>query len=75
LRRHFRLAFAVDIGSVLLFSSGRFMRVLAAKWLGLDASFGRLFLLGTTTLSILGYEHNRDEPVLRLWNDARPGLD
>jgi probable phosphoglycerate mutase len=62
-------------GNVLLFSSGHFMRGLAAKWLGLDVSFGRLFLLGTTTLSILGYEHDRDEPVLRLWNDARPGLD
>jgi broad specificity phosphatase PhoE len=61
--------------NVGLFSSGHIMRVLGARWLGLDVSCGRLLLLGTATLSILGYEHGLNEPVIRLWNDARPGGD
>jgi probable phosphoglycerate mutase len=56
---------------VLLFSSGHFSRVLAARWLGVPPAGGRYFYLGTATLSTLGYEHNKAEPVVRLWNDSR----
>ena len=57
-------------GKVLLFGHGHFFRVLASRWLDLPASGGRLLLLGTATLSILGYDHNLQEPALRLWNDS-----
>jgi broad specificity phosphatase PhoE len=59
-------------GEVLLFSSGHILRMLAARWLGLDPRAGACFLLGTATLSMLGYEHNRSQPVIRLWNEAIP---
>jgi broad specificity phosphatase PhoE len=56
-------------GDVLLFSHAHLLRVLAGRWLGLEPGAGRYFLLGTASLSTLGYEHRRARPVIRLWND------
>jgi protease I len=43
---------------------------LPAFWLNLDPEAGRLFFLSPASLSALGYEDNRSQPVMRLWNDT-----
>ena len=59
-------------GNVLLFSSGHFVRVLAARWIDLAVTANaRRFMLSTASLSALGYENSLSQPVIRLWNETR----
>jgi len=61
-------------GNVLVFSSEHFLRVLIARWLGLQPFGGCYFELGTAALSVLGYDHNNQtEPVIRLLNESVKG--
>jgi len=59
-------------GNALVFSSGHFIRVLASRWLGIAPTVNsRYFLLGTASLSALGYDQGVSRPVIQLWNETR----
>ncbi len=62
-------------GNVLIFSSGHFLRVFAARWLGLEPFAGRYLMLGVASLSALSYEHDLSDPAIRFWNDTRHAGD
>jgi broad specificity phosphatase PhoE len=53
-------------GDVALFGHGHMLRVLAARWLGLDARGGRFFALATGSVSVLS--HERETRVIGEWN-------
>jgi probable phosphoglycerate mutase len=56
---------AVD-GDVACVAHAHVLRVLAARWIGLDPCGGRSFVLGPASFSELGWE--REQPVIISWN-------
>ncbi|GAA3052683.1 histidine phosphatase family protein [Streptomyces glomeratus] len=61
-----RIAPGLAEGDVILVAHGHFLRVLAARHLGLSAAEGRVLRLDTATVSRLSTEHGR--PVIAEWN-------
>ena len=59
-------------GNVLAFGHRDLIRVLAARWIGLPVIDGRRFWLATASVSVLGYDHGLDEPVILRWNETAP---
>jgi len=57
-------------GNVLLFSSGHFLRMLAARWIGVAPINGQALMLSTASLSALSHENSVSQPAISLWNDA-----
>lgn len=57
-------------GDVLVFAHRDILRILAARWVALPVLEARRLYLETASLSVLGYDHDLDEPVIRLLNDA-----
>ncbi len=53
-------------GKVALFAHAHILRILAARWIGLEARGGSLFALGTGSVSVLGWE--RETRVIEAWN-------
>ena len=61
-----RVLTLADGARALVFAHGHILRVLAARWLGLAGTEGRLLVLGTATVSELGWEHG--QPTVQRWN-------
>jgi len=59
-------------GNVAAFSSGHIIRMIAARWLGLTPPAARHFYTATASVGILGYDHDKTEPAVHLWNYVHP---
>jgi broad specificity phosphatase PhoE len=56
----------IAMPAVALFAHAHILRILASRWIGLPAVDGRLFALGTGSISVLGWE--REVQVVERWN-------
>jgi probable phosphoglycerate mutase len=55
-----------DVVRVALFAHAHILRILAARWIGLGPRDGSLFVLGTGSVSVLGWE--KESRVVQRWN-------
>ena len=60
-------------GLTVLVAHAHLLRILAARWCGLDPIGGRILTLDPASVSVLG--HERDTQVIERWNLAPPPID
>lgn len=63
-----------ESGDVLLFAHSDVLRVLIARWIRLPAVDARRWVLATTSISVLGYDHDLNEPAIRRLNQVASGV-
>ncbi|CAN5563284.1 histidine phosphatase family protein [soil metagenome] len=54
----------------LIFTSGHIARCIAPRWIGQPITLGVFLLISTASLSVLGYDHQRNEPAISKWNET-----
>jgi probable phosphoglycerate mutase len=59
---------------VLVVAHRDIIRVIIARWLGLQPRHARTFYLDTASISILGYHPDREDPVIRMLNGTSDSL-
>ena len=59
---------SADGGDAIAFAHGHILRVLSARWIGMETAAGARLALSAGALCILGFE--RETEVLRLWNST-----
>ncbi|KAF9159219.1 hypothetical protein DFQ26_006806 [Actinomortierella ambigua] len=55
---------------VLIVAHAHLLRVLATRWMRLPGVQGQNLVLDTASISVLGYEHNKEERVIKVWNQT-----
>ncbi|MFN0117109.1 MAG: histidine phosphatase family protein [Elusimicrobiota bacterium] len=57
-------------GKIALVSHGHFTRALAIRWVGLPIQYGNILSSSTASISILGFNENNGQPLIKLWNQT-----
>jgi len=52
----------------LLFAHRDILRVIVARWVGLPAAEAQRFYMDPASISVLGYDHDATEPIIRKLN-------